>query len=206
MTMMPYGLEKDAIEKLSAKVVEYAEEMAKDTGESVASCVTPTMYNLAVFEKDIFMENADAGVVAESFGAGNEGLERAYREFCEDVREKAFDVLSEKQLKNISVTIGHDVRGGKTLERAEVVSTARSVLGLTDCTVTPCSGFYTHSDGTEVAEESTRLEFFAVEARVARDVVENRVPELARELGQESIAVQVSECDSTLVSASENAS
>ena len=81
-------------------------------------------------------------------------------------------------MRDIILTIGHNVNGIPTHDTAAVCATACDVLGIDGCTAVPCLGVW-HGE----SESSTRLEVCALsEAEAAR--VWDLIPSLADALKQ----------------------
>lgn len=88
-------------------------------------------------------------------------------------------------MKNVYLTIGHNVDGIPTHDTARVCATACDVLGIDACTAIPCAGVWRGE-----SEASTRLEICAVsDAEAAR--IWALIPSLADALDQCEVMADV---------------
>lgn len=86
----------------------------------------------------------------------------------------------------ITLTVGHNVKGVPTLTTREVVNCVTTYLGAKGATVLGCDGMW---EG--VPETSTRIE--VVRDNLTRDMIYKRVRKMSRCLRQEAIMCEVKE-------------
>lgn len=102
-------------------------------------------------------------------------------------------------MKDIYLSIGHNVGDVREHDTAGIVSAVRRILGVDDLTAWECAGLYWGMD-----EPSTRVELLALDDAKASAILD-AIPSLAAHLRQESIAVTVRPTESVLIMAAEAA-
>lgn len=102
-------------------------------------------------------------------------------------------------MKDIYLSIGHNVGAVREHDTAGIVSAVRRILEVEDLTAWECAGVYGGMD-----EASTRVELLALDDAKAASILD-AIPHLAAHLRQESIAATVRPTESVLIMAAREA-
>lgn len=86
---------------------------------------------------------------------------------------------------NVTMTIGHNVKGTPTHDTQSVCEYVGQYLGIDAYTAIPCYGMWRGD-----AEESTRIEICGLD-RYAAEAIRTDIPVLAQALAQDSIMFEI---------------
>lgn len=95
-------------------------------------------------------------------------------------------------MRQVSLTIGHNVGDEPRYTTPEVAMAVHTILGVQAFTAIPCVGMW-----KGMAEQSTRIEIICDESEATSIAAE--VPYLAQMLEQEAIMCEVRECATSFV-------
>lgn len=101
-----------------------------------------------------------------------------------------------REMKNMIITVGHNVGGVPTHSTARVCAECCSTLGVDGITAIPCMGVWRGE-----VEESTRVEIRSVSDDEAARIWA-LLPELAERLGQVEVMAEVKESETHFIAAS----
>jgi hypothetical protein len=95
-----------------------------------------------------------------------------------------------------TVYLGLNDKITKKQEIATSAAIEKAARYLRDCTISECTGFYTHDDGEFVVEKSLKIEKIDFDGGFG---IERAADDLKRMFNQESVAVEFSTVDSKLM-------